>query len=44
MLTAAVAAGGYAGSRLGSRHTPIRGISMLLAIVLLIASGKLLLG
>jgi uncharacterized membrane protein YfcA len=44
MLAAAVAAGGYAGSRLGSRHTPIRGISFLLAIVLLIASGKLLLG
>ena len=39
-----VAAGGFVGSRLGSRHLPVRGIAVLLALVLAIAGTKLVLG
>jgi uncharacterized membrane protein YfcA len=39
-----VAAGGYAGSRTGSRYLPVRAVSILLAVVLAIASVKLFLG
>ncbi len=40
-LALVVAVGGFLGSRLGSRHLPSRGICLLLAIVLVIAGGKL---
>ena len=43
-LAAVVAVGGFCGSRLGSRHLPVRGISILLAVVLAIAGTKLVLG
>lgn len=43
-LAAVVAAGGFIGSRLGSRHLPPRGISVLLAAVLLVAGTKLVFG
>jgi uncharacterized membrane protein YfcA len=43
-LAVVVAVGGYIGSRLGSRHLPSRGIAIVLAVVLLIAGGKLVLG
>lgn len=43
-LAVVVAAGGFLGSRLGSRHLPSRGICLLLAVVLVIAGGKLVLG
>jgi uncharacterized membrane protein YfcA len=43
-LAVVVAAGGFLGSRLGSRHLPVRGISLLLAVVLAIAGTKLLSG
>ena len=43
-LAAVVAVGGFIGSRLGSKHLPVRGISMLLAMVLAIAGTKLLFG
>jgi uncharacterized membrane protein YfcA len=43
-LTGAVVLAGYAGSRTGSRRLPVRAISTLLAIVLAIASLKLLFG
>jgi hypothetical protein len=42
-LAAAVIAGGVAGSHLGARHLPHIAIKRLLAIVLLIAGGKLIL-
>lgn len=44
ILAVVVAAGGLIGARLGSRHLPVRGIALLLAVVLAIAGGKLLLG
>lgn len=40
-LAVVVAAGGFLGSRLGSRHLPTRGICVLLAAVLVIAGAKL---
>jgi uncharacterized membrane protein YfcA len=43
-LAVVVAVGGFIGSRLGSRHLPVRGIAMLLAVVLAIAGAKLVLG
>ncbi len=43
-LAVVVAAGGFVGSRLGSRHLPVRGIAVLLALVLAIAGTKLVLG
>lgn len=43
-LAVVVALGGYIGSRLGSRHLPVRGIAVLLAVVLVIAGTKLVLG
>ena len=43
-LAAVVAVGGLIGSRLGSRHLPVRGIAIVLAVVLLIAGTKLVLG
>jgi len=43
-LAAVVAAGGFLGSRLGSRHLPVRVITALLAAVLVIAGVKLVLG
>lgn len=43
-LAVVVAAGGFLGSRLGSRHLPSRGICLLLAVVLVVAGGKLVLG
>jgi len=43
-LAVVVAAGGWAGARLGSRHVPVRGIAVLLAVVLLIAGTKLVFG
>jgi len=43
-LAAVVAAGGFLGSRLGSRHLPVRGITALLAVVLVIAGAKLVFG
>ncbi len=43
-LASAVGVGGFLGSRLGSRHIPVRGISNLLAVVLAIAGAKLLFG
>jgi len=43
-LAAVVAVGGMIGSRLGSRHLPVRGISLLLAAVLAIAGTKLIFG
>ncbi|MEX1045425.1 MAG: sulfite exporter TauE/SafE family protein [Chthoniobacterales bacterium] len=43
-LVVVVAIGGFLGSRLGSRHLPARGIAMLLAVVLVIAGAKLVLG
>jgi uncharacterized membrane protein YfcA len=43
-LAAVVAAGGFIGSRLGSRHLPPRGISVLLSVVLLVAGTKLVFG
>ena len=43
-LAVVVAIGGYIGSRLGSRHFPVRGIAVLLAVVLGIAGTKLVLG
>ncbi len=44
LLAVVAAVGGFLGSRLGSRHLPARWIAMLLAVVLLIAGTKLLLG
>jgi uncharacterized protein len=43
-LAVVVAVGGFIGSHLGSRHLPVRGISILLAVVLVIAGTKLVLG
>jgi uncharacterized membrane protein YfcA len=43
-LAAVVALGGFLGSRLGSRHLPPRGISVLLSVVLLVAGTKLVFG
>jgi uncharacterized membrane protein YfcA len=43
-LAAVVAVGGFLGARLGSRHLPVRGIAVLLAVVLVIAGTKLVLG
>ncbi len=43
-LAGVVAIGGLLGSRLGSRHLPVRGISLLLAAVLAIAGAKLIFG
>jgi len=43
-LAVVVAVGGFIGSRLGSRHLPSRGIAILLAVVLVIAGAKLVLG
>lgn len=43
-LAVVVAVGGFVGSRLGSRHLPVRGIAVLLAVVLVIAGTKLVLG
>ena len=43
-LAGVVAVGGFIGSRLGSRHLPVRGISILLAVVLVIAGTKLVFG
>jgi uncharacterized membrane protein YfcA len=43
-LAVVVAIGGFIGSRLGSRHLPVRGIAVLLAVVLVIAGTKLVLG
>jgi uncharacterized membrane protein YfcA len=43
-LALVVAAGGFLGSRLGSRHLPARGICVLLAAVLVIAGAKLVSG
>jgi uncharacterized membrane protein YfcA len=43
-LAGVVAAGGFVGSRLGSRHLPARGIGVLLAVVLVVAGSKLVFG
>ena len=43
-LAVVVAVGGFIGSHLGSRHLPVRGISILLAVVLVIAGTKLVFG
>ncbi len=43
-LAVVVAIGGCIGSHLGSRHLPVRGIAVLLAVVLVIAGTKLVLG
>jgi len=43
-LAGVVAIGGLLGSRLGSRHLPVRGISLVLAVVLIIAGMKLVFG
>jgi hypothetical protein len=43
-LAAVVAVGGLIGSRLGSCHLPARGIAVLLAVVLVIAGAKLIVG
>jgi uncharacterized membrane protein YfcA len=43
-LAAVVAIGGFLGSRLGSRHLPVRGIAIVLAVVLFIAGTKLVFG
>jgi uncharacterized membrane protein YfcA len=43
-LAVVVAVGGFLGSRLGSRHLPVRGIAVLLAVVLVIAGTKLVFG
>ena len=43
-LAAVVAVGGFIGARLGSRHLPVRGIAVLLAVVLMIAGTKLVFG
>lgn len=43
-LAVVVAVGGFIGARLGSRHLPVRAISILLAAVLTIAGAKLLFG
>lgn len=43
-LAAVVAIGGFIGSRLGSRRLPVRAITMLLAVVLVIAGTKLVFG
>lgn len=43
-LAGVVAIGGFIGSRLGSRHLPVRGIAVLLAVVLVIAGTKLVFG
>lgn len=43
-LAVVVAAGGFLGSRLGSRHLPGRAICVLLAVVLVIAGAKLVFG
>ena len=43
-LALVVAIGGFIGSRLGSRHLPARGIAVLLAVVLVVAGTKLVLG
>ena len=43
-LAVVVAVGGFIGSRLGSRHVPVRGIGVLLAVVLVIAGTKLVFG
>ena len=43
-LAVVVAVGGFIGSHLGSRHLPVRGMSILLAVVLVIAGTKLVLG
>jgi uncharacterized membrane protein YfcA len=42
LLAAAAIVGGVIGSRLGSRHFPVRTISLLLATVLMIAGMKLI--
>jgi len=43
-LALVVAVGGFIGSRLGSRHLPVPGIAVLLAVVLVIAGSKLVFG
>ncbi len=43
-LAAVVAVGGFIGAHLGSRHLPVRGIAVLLAVVLVVAGTKLVLG
>lgn len=43
-LAVVVAIGGFLGSRLGSRHLPVRGIAWLLSVVLAIAGAKLIFG
>jgi uncharacterized protein len=43
-LAVVVAVGGFIGSRLGSRHLPARGIAVVLAVVLVMAGTKLVLG
>lgn len=43
-LAVVVAVGGFLGSRLGSRHLPVRGIALLLSVVLAIAGAKLVFG
>ncbi len=43
-LAVVVAVGGFIGSRLGSRHLPVRGIAALLAVVLVLAGAKLIFG
>ena len=43
-LAVVVAIGGYIGSRLGSRHLPVQGIAVLLAVVLVVAGTKLVFG
>ncbi len=43
-LAAVVAVGGLIGSRLGSKHLPVRGIALLLAAVLVMAGTKLVFG
>jgi len=43
-LAVVVAVGGFIGAHLGSRHLPVRAISLLLAAVLAIAGAKLLFG
>ncbi len=43
-LAVVVVVGGFIGSHLGSRHLPVRGIAVLLAVVLVIAGTKLMLG
>lgn len=43
-LAVVVAVGGFVGAWLGSRHLPVRGIAMLLAVVLVIAGTKLVFG